>query len=49
MADNIYLDFLNIYVYIYIYIYIYIFLDVCFSSKFANVIASVRKGLNQLH
>ena len=39
VADNIYLDFLKIYV----------FLDVCFSSKFANIIASVRTGLNQLH
>ena len=36
VADNIYLDFLkNIYV-----------LDVCFSSKFPNNIASVRTGLN---
>ena len=39
VADNIYLDFLKI----------YIFLDVCFSGKFANIIASVRTGLNQLH
>ena len=39
VADNIYLDFLNL----------YIFLDVCFSSKFANIITSVRTGLNQLH
>ena len=39
VADNIYLDFLNIYIF---------FLDVCFSSKFANIIASVRTGLNQL-
>ena len=46
VAGNIYLDFLK---YIYIYIYIYIYLDVCFSSKFANIIASVRTGLNQLH
>ena len=39
VADNIYLDFLKIY-----------FLDVCFFSKFANIIASVRTGqLNQLH
>ena len=37
VADNIYLDFLKI----------YMFLDVCFSSKFANIIASVRTGLNQ--
>ena len=39
VGDNIYLDFLKI----------CLFLDVCFSSKFANIIASVRTGLNQLH
>ena len=39
VADNIYLDFLKI----------YIFLDVHFSSKFANIITSLRTGLNQLH
>ena len=40
VADNIYLNVLKIYIY---------FLDICFSSKFANIIASVRTGLNQLH
>ena len=39
VGDTIYLDFLKI----------CLFLDVCFSSKFANIIASVRTGLNQLH
>ena len=34
VADNIYLDFLKI----------YIFLDIGFCSKFANIIASVRTG-----
>ena len=38
MADNIYLDFSKK----------KYFLDVCFSSKFTNIIASVPTGVNQL-
>ena len=39
VADNSYPDFLKTYT----------FLDVCFFSKSANIIASVRTGPNQLH